>query len=130
VLNTASLNTVALGANGSNIQIALIELLVTLSGASTTASIQIPANSIVLAVGARVVTTITGASAYEVGVSGSASQFGSGLGLAVGSSNNGLIGPAPFYSATSIIVTATGSNFTGGAVRLSIHHLLCGPPTS
>lgn len=130
VLNTASSNTIALGANGSNVQVAVIEQSVSLSGASTTAATPIPANSIVLAVGARVTTTITGATSYEVGVSGNPSQFGSGLGLGAGSTNNGLIGPAPFYSATSIVVTAAGSNFTGGAVRLSIHYLLCGPPTS
>jgi hypothetical protein len=130
VLNTASSNTIAMGANGSCIQVAVSEQSVSLSGASTTAGVQIPENSIVLAVGTRVTTTITGATSYEVGVSGNLSQFGSVLGLAAGSTNNGLIGPAAFYSATSLVVTAAGGNFTGGVVRLSIHYLLCGPPTS
>ncbi len=53
-----------------------------------------------------------------------------GLGLTLGSVNNGLIGPTAFYSATSLVLTAAGSNFTGGAVRLSIHYILAGPSTS
>jgi hypothetical protein len=40
------------------------------------------------------------------------------------------IGPGPFFSATSLIVTAAGSNFTGEALRLAIVYLSFGPPTS
>ena len=46
-----ALVTVAEAANGANIQFGVLETLVTLSGASTTASVPIPANCIVLAVG-------------------------------------------------------------------------------
>ena len=83
-----------------------------------------------LSVGARVVATITGATSYSVGVSGAPGQFGSGLSLPAGSTNPGLIGPTAFYSATSVILTAAGSNFSAGAVRLSIHYLLANPSTS
>jgi hypothetical protein len=121
---------IAQGVNGASIQAAILETSVTLSGASTNASVQIPANCIVLSVGAYVVTTITGATSYEVGVAGNLSQFGSGLSLPAGSSNFGLIGPTAFYSATTLTVTAAGSNFTGGVVRLSIHYLVCNPSTS
>ena len=125
------LNTGAQATNGANIQFGVLETLVSgMSGASVTAGVQIPANCIVFAVGARVVTTITGATSYEVGVSGNLSQFGSGLSLIAGSINYGLIGPTAFYSATSLVLTAAGSNFTAGAVRLSIHYMLCGPSTS
>ena len=72
---------IAAAAHGATIQAQVLETLVTLSGASTNASLQIPANCIVLAVGARVVTAITGATSYEVGVTGNLSQFGSGLAL-------------------------------------------------
>ena len=44
-----ALATVAGAANGANIQFGVLETLVTLSGASVTASVQIPANCIVLA---------------------------------------------------------------------------------
>ena len=117
--------------NGANIQAVVAETLLSgLSGASVTASNFIPANCIVLAVGARVVTTITGATSFEVGVSGTLAQFGSGIGLTAGTLNYGLIGPTAFYSATGVIVTSAGSNFTAGAVRLSVHYLLANPSTS
>ena len=117
--------------NGANIQAFVAETLLSgMSGASVTASNFIPANCIVLAVGARVVTTITGATSFEVGVTGTLAQFGSGIGLTAGTLNYGLIGPTAFYAATSVIVTAAGSNFTAGAVRLSVHYLLANPSTS
>ena len=122
-----ALASVAAAAHGANVQIGLLETLVTLSGASTNASVQIPANCIVLAVGARVVVPTTGATSYEVGVSGNLSQFGSGLSVSSGSTNFGLIGPTAFYSATTLIITATGGSFSGGQVRLSIAYMLANP---
>ncbi len=122
-----ALASVAAAAHGANVQIGLLETLVTLSGASTNASVQIPANCIVLAVGARVVTAITGATSYEVGVSGNLSQFGSGLSISAGLTNYGLIGPTAFYSATTLTLTATGGSFSGGQVRLSIAYMLANP---
>lgn len=117
----------AAAAHGANVQLQVIEQTVTLSGASTNASAPIPANCIVLAVGARVLTAITGATSYEVGVSGNLSQFGSLLSIAAGSSNFGLIGPTAFYTNTTIVITAGGGSFTGGQVRLSISILLVNP---
>ncbi len=125
-----TLATVAAAPNGANTQFGVIETLVTLSGASVTASVPIPANCILLAVGARVVTTITGATSYEVGVTGTLNQFGSGLSLPAGSTNYGLIGPTAFYAATNLIVTSAGGSFTGGQVRLSIHYLNANPSAS
>jgi hypothetical protein len=124
-----ALASIAAAPHGASVQIGLLETLVTLSGASTNAGVQIPANSIVLAVSARVVAVITGSgvTAYEVGVSGNPSQFGSGLSLATGSTNYGLIGPTAFYSATTLTVTATGGSFSGGQVRLSIAYMLANP---
>jgi len=122
-----ALANIAAAAHGANLQIGMLETLVTLSGGSTNASVQIPANCIVLAVGARVVTAITGATSYEVGVSGNLSQFGSGLSISAGSTNYGLIGPAAFYSATTLTITATGGSFSGGQVRLSIAYMLANP---
>jgi hypothetical protein len=122
-----ALANVAAAAHGASVQIGVLETLVTLSGASTNASVQIPADCIVLAVGARVVTAITGATSYEVGVSGNLSQFGSGLAILAGSTNYGLIGPTAFYSATTLTITATGGSFSGGQVRLSIAYMLANP---
>jgi major tropism determinant Mtd-like protein len=122
-----ALANIAAAAHGSSIQIGVLETLVTLSGSSTNASLQIPADCIVLAVGARVVTAITGATSYGVGVSGNLSQFGSSLSIAAGSTNYGLIGPTAFYSATTLTITSAGGPFTGGQVRLSISYLLANP---
>jgi hypothetical protein len=122
----ATLNLAA-AAHGANVQMQIIEQTVTLSGASTNASVPIPANCIVLAVGARVLTTISGAASYEIGVSTNLSQFGSLLSISVGSSNFGLIGPTAFYTNTTIIISAAGGSFTGGQVRLSISILLANP---
>jgi hypothetical protein len=118
---------IAAAAHGANIKVGVLETLVALSGASTNASLQIPANCILLAVGAYVVTTITGATSYEVGVAGNLSQFGSGLSLPAGSSNFGLIGPTAFYTATTLTITSAGGSFTGGQVRLSISYMLANP---
>ena len=122
-----ALANIAAAAHGANLQIGMLETLVTLSGGSTNASVQIPANCIVLAVGARVVTAITGPTSYEVGVSGNLSQFGSGLSISAGSTNYGLIGPTAFYSAATLTITATGGSFSGGQVRLSIAYMLANP---
>jgi hypothetical protein len=122
-----ALANIAAAAHGANIQAQVLETSVTLSGASTNASLQIPANCVVLAVGAKVTTAITGAISYEVGVSGNLSQFGSGLATAVNSQNFGLIGPTAFYTPTTLTVTAAGGNFSGGQVRLSISCLLANP---
>jgi hypothetical protein len=122
-----TLANIAAAPHGATIQAQVIEQTVTLSGASVNASVPIPANCIVLAVGAKVVTPITGATSYQVGVSGNLSQFGSGLSLGAGSSNFGLIGPTAFYANTTIIITAAGPAFTGGVVRLSISLLLANP---
>lgn len=124
MLATANL---AAAAHGATIQTQVLETSVTLSGASTNASLQIPANCIVLAVGARVITAITGATSYEVGVAGNLSQFGSGLATGANSTNFGLIGPTAFYTPTTLTITAAGGNFSGGQVRLSISCLLANP---
>ena len=122
-----ALANVAAAAHGANVQVQVIEQTVTLSGASTNASVPIPANCIVMAVGVRVLTAITGATSYEIGVTGNLSQFGSLLSIPAGSSNFGLIGPTAFYTNTTIIITSAGGSFTGGQVRLSISILLANP---
>ena len=125
----AASNVVAQGANGSSIQVVVAEQLVTgLSGASVNAATQIPAGAVVLACSERVTTAITGATSFSVGYTGSTSAFGSSLGVNVGTTNEGLIGPDPFYSATDIVLTAAGGNFSGGAVRLSLMYLTFSPP--
>jgi hypothetical protein len=123
--------------HGSNVQLGVIEDLITCSGASSVSTAAIPNRAIVLAVSIYVVTAITGASSFNVDATTSASggsgttagQFGSSLGIAAGSSNSGVVGPTAWYATSTIKLTAQGSNFTGGTVRVAIQYILCGAPT-
>ncbi len=120
---------VALGALGGTTGMAVLEqTLSALSGASVTSTIEIPDRSIVLGVSTRTVTTITGATSYDCGISGETGKFGGSLGVAAGSTNVGVIGAQAFYADTPIVLTANGSNFTGGSVRIAIHYLTLGVP--
>ena len=131
LLKRASSVRVAQGLAGSATDMVVAEeLLSNLSGASVTSTIAIPNRAIVLGVSTRTITAITGATSYDCGIAGEISKFGGSLGVAAGSTNVGVIGPQAFYSATPIILTANGGNFTGGAVRLAIHYFLPSAPQS
>ncbi|QIB35103.1 DUF2793 domain-containing protein [Ancylobacter pratisalsi] len=94
------------------------EIEVDLAGAWVASGLVIPNRAICLCVASRTLVTVTGASAYEVGIAGESDKFGAGLGAAAGSSNIGVIGPQAFYADTPLRVSAVGSAFTGGRVRL------------
>ncbi len=122
--------TVAQGALGSSVGMAVLEeTLSGLSGATVDSTIAIPNRAICLGVSTRTTTAITGATSYGCGISGTPTKFGGSLGIAAGSTNIGVIGPEAFYAATPIRLTATGGNFTGGAVRIAIHYLTLGLPS-
>lgn len=112
-----------LAAHGGKTEIFCEEELITLSGATTNSTVQIPDGAIVLAVSNRVVTAITGAGSYDCGDATNATRFGGSLGGSVGATNRGLIGPMPYYANTPVLYTAQGGNFTGGQVRMTIHCL-------
>ncbi len=116
-------STVAWTANGARTRFSILEEDVILSGASTTSILAIPARAIVLGVGSRTLTTITGASAYDCGLAGDAAKFGGSLGVAAGAANMGVIGPTPVYADTPVVLTAIGAPFAGGVVRLSVYLL-------
>ena len=102
------------------------------SGAVSTTSAFIPANSLVFGVTGRVTSAITGSlSTFELGVSGSSNRYGSGLGIGAGSYAQGLTGsPLAYYGATSLELTATGGTFDGGgAITLVAHCFSMTPPT-
>lgn len=121
----------AVGPNGSALRLNVMEIALTgLSGATVSAANAVPAGALVVACAVRVTTAITGATSFSVGYAGAASAFGSGLSTAADSTNNGLIGPNPVYSATGVVLTAAGGNFSGGAVRLSLMYLSVTPPAS
>lgn len=108
----------------------LEEELTGLSGASATTTIAFPNQCIILGASVRVTTAITGATSFDVGDGSSVSRFGGSLGTALGSTNQGTVGPADNYASTTVTLTANGGNFTAGAVRVAIHYIQLQPPTS
>ncbi|MHB8885799.1 MAG: hyaluronate lyase N-terminal domain-containing protein [Methylovirgula sp.] len=124
--------------HGANVQICVVEDLITCSGAASVSTAQIPNRAIVLAVSVYVVAAITGATSYNVdattssggGAGATGGQFGGGLGVAAGSNNVGVIGPTAWYAPSTITLTANGGSFTGGSVRIAIQYMLCASPNS
>lgn len=95
-----------------------------LSGASVNSTIQIPDRGLVIAVNVRVTTAITGATSFDVGISGDTTRYGTGIGVALDSTSVGMsLYPTTYYAATPIVLTAGGSNFSGGDVRLTVQYL-------
>ena len=107
----------------------------TLSGATTTWTVGIPAG-LLLGVSGVVTTLITGASGYQVGVSGDAARFADMNTLTVGAqftpANQAVTETFPrFYStATNVVVTAKTSNFTGGKLRLFLTYIAYAAPAN
>lgn len=116
--------------HGAGPQMVTKHTTLTLSGASQTWSGAIPQGAVVLAVQSRVNTTITGASGYSIGVSGDTTRYGNFLALASGTTSGPRSNaatenfPRIYLSATDLVVTANGSNFTAGEVRLMLTYLI------
>lgn len=117
------------GAGGTNGIVKHVSL--TLSGASTSWAAAIPQGAFVKSVQSRVTTTITGASSFSIGVAAEATRYGNSLALSAGTTSNNrswsateaVIGRS-YLAATDIVLTANGSNFTGGVVHLMITYEL------
>lgn len=123
---------VALTANGGRVTLRAKEEELTLAGAyvETADAAFIPDRAIVLGVAARTTLAIAGASSYGVGTASNATQFGDLIGIAPGSTNVGVIGPAGFYADTKVRVTANGGAFTAGKVRLVVYFLEMSAPSA
>lgn len=116
--------------NGAAIELKVVEEEISVSGATTDSTINIPNGAIVFNVSERVTTAITGATSFSVGTASEPSKFGSGLWIGEGGTNIGAIGPTAFYSDTPIRLTSAGGSFTGGAVRIAIHYYMPTVPQS
>jgi hypothetical protein len=123
---------IALTASGGRVTLRAKEEEVTLNGAyaETADAAFIPNRAIVLGVASRTTLAIAGATSYAVGVAANATQFGDLLGVALGSTNIGVIGPAGFYADTRVRVTANGGSFTAGKVRVIAYYLEMTAPTA
>lgn len=98
-----------------------------LSGATATLTNLIPAGSLVLGVVCEVTTAITGATTFKVGDGSDDDRWGALVAIAAGSKSSSAnftgTQPAFFGSANSVVLTANGSNFTAGVVRVIVHYL-------
>lgn len=115
---------VASGASGAAAKVITTEVLHTVTaGATNTLTGFVPANSMVFAVSGRVTSTLTGsATAWDLGLPGEATKFGSGMGTGQGSYALGLLGtPTTYYSASDLLLSASGGSFTGGEIRFALH---------
>ena len=121
---------IVLTVNGAGLGMDIAEEEVVCAGASVATTIAIPARSIALAVSVRTTLAITGAASFNCGISGDLSKFGGSLGVALGSTNIGVIGPQAFYANAPIILTAVGGGFTGGKVRVAAQFLTFAAPTN
>lgn len=121
--------TLSRGAFGSLSRFATLEAeLSGLSGPYVETVSLIPDRAVVFGVSTRTSEAITGATSYGCGLAGEPDKFGGLLGIDLGSENAGVIGPQAFYAATPVRLTANGSDFTGGTVRLAVHCFLPGVP--
>ena len=128
--NNAWQSVSVLTANGASIGLNINEQEVVLAGATTDTTIVIPSRAVVLSVSTRTTVAITGAASYDCGEAGGvANKFGGTLGVALGSTNIGVIGPTAYSADTAVRLTANGGAFTGGRVRVAIQYLFFTAPT-
>lgn len=116
------------GPSGAATRMMVTEAEATLAGAATDAGVVIPARAVVFAVTTRTLEAVTGAAAYDCGVTGEPDKFGGDLGAAAGSTNIGVVGPTAYYADTPVRLTAKTADFTGGRVRTALHFARFDPP--
>lgn len=117
-------------AGGAGTSVRVIEIDHTLSSGSTdTVSAAIPAFAQVTGVTGRVISAISGASAWSIGVPSDTVRYGQGLGTGLNSFLTGLSGtPVTYYATTDLVLTASGGDFTGGSIRIAVHMTELSPP--
>lgn len=120
------------GSNGQKCEVKqLTELHTLAAGTTSDTTIQIPAGAILIAVDARVTTTIVGPSSWQYGVSVDTSRFGSGLALTAGTTNAGTQDGVRYYGGnTSIRFEGAGGAFSAGVIRVTLHYIEVTPATS
>ena len=98
-----------------------------MSGASVTLTNIIPAGAVVVGVTCKVKTAITGATSFDLGTAADPDRFGAAIATTLGITSDNRDWTSGtvecFPSATSLVLTANGSNFTGGAVYVSVQYL-------
>lgn len=103
------------------------EVEVTCSGATTTATGLIPAKHSYFGAVVRVTEAITGATSFSIGDGSDADRFGATIAIAVDTVTTEASFTADprgwSSSAINIVLTAAGSDFTGGKVRITVFYI-------
>lgn len=115
---------------GAGINVLSSDLEVSLSAGSVTTPVAFPERAIAFGVTGRVIQAISGASTWRLGVAGDDQRYASGLGTSLNSWVSGPSTPLVYWSDTELLISAEGGNFTGGAVRLSVHYAMLELPRS
>lgn len=110
------------------------QLVATPSGATATATNVIPAGAFVIGVTTRVTTLVTGPAGYDVGDGVNTDRWGNSIAVALGTTSD----PTDFVSsaleifpaANDVVITSDGVDFTGGAIRITVHYMTLTAPTS
>lgn len=131
------MRTTKSAAHGQKIYIEHVEVeSAALSGATGTLANLIPAGATVLAVTARVTTLITGATTWDLGDGTTVDLFAAAKALTAGTTSDltdhksTWAGAKYYKTTTSVVITANGSNFTAGKIRVSIAYFKSVAPTS
>jgi hypothetical protein len=121
--NVIGQDTLISKASGEFFKINRKEVDVTLgSGSSITVSNFINNRAIVFGIACRVMTAVTGATSFNIGLSGENTKFGGSIGVLLDSTNIGVINPQAFFANTNVLIAANGGNFSGGSVKLIQHY--------
>lgn len=118
--------------NGAQSGFSVLEFDHTIDAGSTNSTTEmIPAHAMIFGVSGVVTEAVTGTlTSWSLGVAGSPTQFGSGLGRAADSYILGtLSSPSTVYSPTTLLLTGTGGDFASGTVRLALHYYSMTIPT-
>jgi hypothetical protein len=108
-----------------------------MSGATATAASFIPAGALVLAISTRVTTTITGATSWDIGDGTDVDRWGAAIALTTAPPTT--TDPTDYLDNTvtwqgstagDVVLTANGSNFTAGAVRIVVTYMSLTAPTA
>lgn len=101
------------------------------AGATSKTAALIPGGAQVIGVSARVTSAIKGVglTGWRIGVEGSDSRYGSGLGMGLNAYTSVISAtPVTYYSRTSLVLTAEGKPFSAGNVRIAAHIVEISPP--
>ncbi|QBX99850.1 DUF2793 domain-containing protein [Rhodophyticola sp. CCM32] len=120
---------VTLTQNGAGMALRSVETDVTITaGASVETPVIFPERALAFGVTGLVTTAIGGATTWRLGVDGDDLRYGSGLGVSLNSWVSGPSTPLVYWSATPLLISSEGADFTEGVVRIVAHYAMLALP--